>query len=157
MHFFGKKIIFFRAQPKFWLPSWRDNKKQRFVLTPLHGGRRGGRRGPFLAQKSPFSSYTHITPITHTTLKRMFFFNWPFRDIKISKPPYVPFSKMFELCHFLSLLDLPERNYMWLSFLITLYRGWCTGDDSPATMHRMHRGWGNTFFSLTKCKVKVRS
>ena len=48
--------------------------KQRFVLTPLHGGRRGGRRGPFLAQKSPFSSYNHITPITHTTLKRMFFF-----------------------------------------------------------------------------------
>ena len=28
------------------------------------------------------------------------------------QPPYVPFSKMSELCHFLSLLDLPERNYM---------------------------------------------
>ena len=29
-----------------------------------------------------------------------FFFTWPCCDIKISKPPYVPFSKMFGLCHF---------------------------------------------------------
>ena len=108
---------FFQSSPKILVTIMTGQQKTAlchkvFVLTPLHGGRRGGRRGPFLAQKSPFSSDTHITPITHTTLKRMFFFNWPFRDIKISKPPYVPFSKMFELCHFLSLLDLPETNYM---------------------------------------------
>ena len=35
-----------------------------FVLTPLHGGPQGGRRGPFLARKSAFFlRYTHITPI----------------------------------------------------------------------------------------------
>ena len=115
--FFLQKKKIFQSSPKILVTIMTGQQKTAlchkvFVLTPLHGGRRGGRRGPFLAQKSPFSSYTHITPITHTTLKRMFFFNWPFRDIKISKPPYVPFSKMFELCHFLSLLDLPERIYM---------------------------------------------
>ena len=45
-------------------------------------------------------------------VKGVIFFTRPCCEIKISKPPYVSFSKMFGLCHFLSLLDLPKRNYM---------------------------------------------
>ena len=49
------------------------------------------------------------------------FVTWPYWDIKISKPPYVPFPNMIELCHFFYFLGLSERYYNWQSLLITLY------------------------------------
>ena len=39
-----------------------QQKDNIFVLTPLHGGPRGGRRGPFLARKSAFFYATPIQP-----------------------------------------------------------------------------------------------
>ena len=44
-----------------------------------------------------------LEPTHHfgTTLKWGIFFTWRLRDIKISKPPYVPVPKMVQLCHFL--------------------------------------------------------
>ena len=64
-----------------------------------------------------------LEPTHHfgTTLKWGIFFTWRLQDIKISKPPYVPVPKMVQLCHFLSFLDLSERNYDWQFLLITLY------------------------------------
>ena len=56
-------------------------------------------------------------------LERQYYFAQLFWDIKISKPPYVTFLKMVELCHFLSFSDLPERNYNSQSFWVTLYSG----------------------------------
>ena len=39
-----------------------QQKDNIFVLTPLHGGPRAGRRGPFLAQKSAFFYATPMKP-----------------------------------------------------------------------------------------------
>ena len=64
MQFFGPKSIFFRKSSKFFVTIMTGQQKDNiFVLTPLHGGPRGGRRGPFLARKSAFFYATHETPI----------------------------------------------------------------------------------------------
>ena len=47
-------------------------------------------------------------------------FIWLFWDIKISKPPYLPFPKMAEFCHFSYFSCLPEKNYNLQSLWITL-------------------------------------
>ena len=59
------------------------------------------------------------------TRKARFVFTWLLWDIIISKPPYVTFLKMVELCHFLSFSDLSERNYNSQSCWITLYHYEC--------------------------------
>ena len=53
-------------------------------------------------------------------LERQKKFTWHFWDIKISKPPYVPFPKMVGFCHFLWIWHLSQRNYNWQSCWITL-------------------------------------
>merc|ERR1712218_530766 len=64
----GRKCSFL-AQTPFFLPKASNffvtimtgqQKDIIFVLTPLHGGPRGGRRGPILARKSAFF---YATPI----------------------------------------------------------------------------------------------
>ena len=50
---FWPKIHFFRKSSKFFVTIMTGHQKDNiFVLTPLHGGPRGGRRDPFLARKS---------------------------------------------------------------------------------------------------------
>ena len=55
-------------------------------------------------------SQAGATPSFWHKFKRQDFFATLFWDIKISKPPYVPFLKMVEFCNFLQFLDLSEKN-----------------------------------------------
>ena len=63
-----------------------------------------------------------LEPICHfgKTVKGKTFFTWPFGDIKISKPPYLPLPKMIEFCHFSYFSCMSERNYNLQSLWITL-------------------------------------
>ena len=62
---FWPEIHFFRKSFKFFVTIMTGHQKDNiFVLTPLHGGPRGGRRGPILARKSAFFlRYAYITPL----------------------------------------------------------------------------------------------
>ena len=61
MQFFGPKSIFFPKLSKFFDTIITGHQKNNiFVLTLMHGGPRGGRGGPFLAQTSAFF---YATPI----------------------------------------------------------------------------------------------
>ena len=64
-----------------------------------------------------------LEPTNHfePTLKCKIFFTWHCWDIKISKPPYLPFPKMTEFCHFSYFWCLSKRNYNLQSLWITLY------------------------------------
>ena len=63
MHFFGPKSIFLPKASKFFVTHMtRQQKDNIFVFTPLHGGPRGSRRGPFLARKSAFFYATPMKP-----------------------------------------------------------------------------------------------
>ena len=63
MQFFGPKSIFFRKSSNFFVTIMTGHQKGNiFVLTPLHGGPRAGRRGPFLARKSAFFYATPMKP-----------------------------------------------------------------------------------------------
>ena len=77
-------------------------------------------------QEILFSMYVEVNMalIHHfgKTLKGKILFTWHFWDIKISKPPYVPFPKMVGFCHFLWIGHLSRINYNWQSFWITLYQ-----------------------------------
>ena len=58
---FGPKSIFLPKASNFFVTIMTGQQKDNiFVLTPLHGGPRGGRRGPILARKSAFF---YATPI----------------------------------------------------------------------------------------------
>merc|ERR1719458_1915262 len=60
---FWPEIHFFRKSSNFFVTIMTGHQKDNiFVLTPLHGGPRGGRRGPFLARKSAFFYATPIQP-----------------------------------------------------------------------------------------------
>ena len=116
--FFWPKIIFFAdlTPKKFTIMT----QKTMLLWWPCCMAAVGAHFWPKKCTFGQISAFLAQNQFLAQSYKGWFFFAWPCCDIKISKPPYVPFSKMFELCHFLSLLDLPERNYMWLSFLITL-------------------------------------
>ena len=61
MQFFGPKSIFLPKASNFFVTIMTGQQKDNiFVLTPLHGGPRGSRQGPILAQKSAFF---YATPI----------------------------------------------------------------------------------------------
>ena len=63
MQFFGPKSIFLPKASNFFVTIMTGQQKDNiFVLTPLHGGPRGGRRGPILARKSAFFYATPIQP-----------------------------------------------------------------------------------------------
>ena len=59
---FWPEIHFFRKSSKFFVTIMTGHQKDIFVLTPLHGAPRGGRRGPFLARKSAFFYATPMKP-----------------------------------------------------------------------------------------------
>ena len=52
--------------------------------------------------------------------KGWLFVTWLYWDIEISKPPYVPFPKMIELCLFMYFLGLSEIYFNWQSLPVTL-------------------------------------
>jgi hypothetical protein len=61
MQFFGPKSIFLPKASNYFVTIMTGQQKDNiFVLIPLHGGPRGGRRGPILARKSAFF---YATPI----------------------------------------------------------------------------------------------
>ena len=63
MQFFGPKSIFLPKASNFFVTIMTGQQKDNiFVLTPLHGGPRAGRRGPFLAQNSAFFYATPMKP-----------------------------------------------------------------------------------------------
>ena len=71
--------------------------------------------------KNAWLSQTGANPPFWQNRNRQDFFTWLFWDIKISKPPYVPFPKMVGFCHFLWIGHMSRTNYNWQSFWITLY------------------------------------
>ena len=63
MLFFRPEINFLETSSKFFDAIMAGHQKYNFfVLTASHGGPRGGRRGPFLAQKCAFFYATPIYP-----------------------------------------------------------------------------------------------
>ena len=61
MQFFDPKYIFLPKASNFFVTIMTGHQKDNiFVLPPLHGGPRAGRRGPILAQNSAFF---YATPI----------------------------------------------------------------------------------------------
>ena len=75
-------------------------------------------------QEILFSMYDWVNlELNHNfgkTLKGKICFTWHFWDIKLSKPPNVPFPKIVGFCNFLRIWHLSQRNYNWQSFWITL-------------------------------------
>ena len=75
-------------------------------------------------QEILFSMYDWVNlELNHNfgkTLKGKILFTWHFWDIKLSKPPNVPFPKIVGFCNFLRIWHLSQRNYNWQSFWITL-------------------------------------
>ena len=66
------------------------------------------------------SDWSQLTILAQPWKARLVF-TWLFWDIKISKPPYLPFPKMAEFCHFSYFSCLSEKNYNLQSLWITLY------------------------------------
>ena len=64
---------FFRKSSNFFVTIMTGHQKDNtLVLTPLHGGPRGGRRGPFLARKSAFLYATFMkSPFFGVRLTRL--------------------------------------------------------------------------------------
>ena len=63
MQFFGPKSIFLPKASNFFVTIMTGQQKDNiFVLTPLHGGPRAGRRGPILARNSAFFYATPMKP-----------------------------------------------------------------------------------------------
>ena len=60
-------------------------------------------------------------------------YSWHFWDIKISKPPNIPFPKMVGFCQFLWFWHPSQRNYNSQSFWITLYQ--------PKTIWNVAKWW----------------
>ena len=89
-----------------------------FGIPELLGGVRGcfWRFTPWGIQ----SDWSQLTILAQPWKARIFF-TWRFSDIKISKPPYLPFPQMTEFCHFSYFSCLSERNYNLQSLWITLY------------------------------------
>ena len=102
-------IFFADLTPKKFYHHEGTAKNNVFVMTLLHGGRQGGRRGPFLAKKVHF--WPKIS-FWHSPKRSDFFSPDPVVISKYQNLPMYPFQKCLSYAIFLSILDLPERNYM---------------------------------------------
>ena len=81
-----------------------------------------------------------------------------FETSKYQKPPYLPFPKMIEFCHFSYFSCLPEKNYNLQSLWITLYSGLGMGISMGSNGYLQGRGcWKRALALANNLNIQIKN